>query len=968
MRLALVASLVCGLCGAAAPVRAQSPAAYSGRTISGVHVLIERQPASEPALVDLLETRPGELLSLAEVRESITHLYSLGRFQDIQVDATDGAGGVELRYNLVPLHHVEEVKFTGTLGLSRGVLRSAVTERFGATPPVGRATEVARVLEQLYADHGYFRTSITPSATELHDPDRTILTFDIASGTRAIIGNIVVSGQARAPYARVLDELDLATGRPYERTKLQARLDEYVADLKSRRYYQASANHTVHLSDDQQRADVTVDIQSGPLVRVTFVGDTLPQDRIDELVPIEREGSADEDLREDSAQRIRNYLHSLGHWKADVTVEEQQRGEELEIVFTVRRGPVYRVAEVDVSGVSTPPAADIRALVPFETGDVFIASQLDAGVGAIRQFYRSRGFAWVDVKPAVTEIGLSGEGRVRLSIGISEGPRAFMGEIAIEGAEQVPEDELRELMESRPGIPWRDPVAAGDREAILLHYLNRGFAGVEVTATPAVSADRTRVDLLFEIREGPQTIVDHILVVGNRRTDEVLIRREILLREGAPLGLQDMIESRRRLSALGLFRRVNITELTHAGAARRDVVITVEESPVTSVGYGGGLEVSRTLREGASGDAEERIELAPRAFFEIGRRNIGGRNRSVNLYTRVSLRPKDAPDDAAEDGRGLGFNEYRVVGTFREPRAFRGRADFTLLGAAERGDRTSFNFTRRGVTLELLRQFTTRIRGSARYTLGTTRTFDERLSDRDRATIDRLFPQVRLSAFSGAAARDSRDDLVEPTRGTFLTAEGTVAARALGGQVGFIKTYMQGSWYSRIPGTRSVIFATRAAAGLADGFARVVPVLDDEGEPVPGETQIIEDLPASERFYAGGDITIRGFALDTVGAPNTIGAAGFPRGGNAVLILNAEVRLPVWRDVGAAIFVDGGNVFDRVTEFDLGELRGSTGFGLRYRSPIGPIRLDLGFKMDRRELGGRLEPGSVLHFSIGNAF
>jgi outer membrane translocation and assembly module TamA len=137
---------------------------------------------------------------------------------------------------------------------------------------------------------------------------------------------------------------------------------------------------------------------------------------------------------------------------------------------------------------------------------------------------------------------------------------------------------------------------------------------------------------------------------------------------------------------------------------------------------------------------------------------------------------------------------------------------------------------------------------------------------------------------------------------------------------------------------------------------------------VPGETEIIEDVPASERFFAGGDITIRGFPLDRVGAPNTISEQGFPKGGNAVLILNAELRVPVWGDFGAAFFIDGGNVFDRVTEFDVSELRGSAGFGLRYRSPIGPIRLDLGFPMDRRVIGGKLEKRSVLHFSIGQAF
>jgi outer membrane protein assembly factor BamA len=426
-----------------------------------------------------------------------------------------------------------------------------------------------------------------------------------------------------------------------------------------------------------------------------------------------------------------------------------------------------------------------------------------------------------------------------------------------------------------------------------------------------------------------------------------------------------MIESRRRLASLGLFRRINITELAHGGAARRDVVVHVEEAPATNLGYGGGVELTRRLRQSApDGQAEERIEWAPRGFFEVGRRNLGGRNRSVNLYTRVSVRPKDAPNDPAQDGQGFGLSDYRVVGTYREPRSFGWNADLTLTGAAEQGVRSSFNFRRRGVTVEFLRRLTPSIRSSVRYALGTTKTYDERLTGQDLATIDRLFPQVRLSTISGAVARDTRDDLVEPTRGTFLSVEGSLAARALGGQVGFVKSYIQGHWFTPMPGASRVVFATRAATGLADGFARTVQAVDENGVPIPGEFEVVEDLPGSERFFAGGDTSIRGFSLDAVTTPETVSAQGFPKGGNAVLILNAELRVPVWGDVGMAVFMDGGNVFHRVTAFDFGELRGAMGFGVRYRSPIGPVRLDWGFKMDPRETERR----SVLHFSIGQAF
>jgi outer membrane protein assembly factor BamA len=469
------------------------------------------------------------------------------------------------------------------------------------------------------------------------------------------------------------------------------------------------------------------------------------------------------------------------------------------------------------------------------------------------------------------------------------------------------------------------------------------------------------MDVLFRIQEGPQTIVDRIMVVGNVHTDQGVILRELQLQPGRPLGAEALFESQRRLSALGLFRRVRITELTHGSTSRHDVLVTVEEAPATTIGYGGGLEVAPRLREaGPGGEAEERLELAPRGFFDIGRRNLWGKNRSVSLYTRVSLRPKDAPDDPARDGRGIGFSEYRVVGTYRQPRVL-GPNDLSVTAAVEQGIRSTFKFSRKGAIVDMVRRLSPAVRVSGRYAFSTTRTFDERLSEEDQAAIDRLFPQVRLSTISGAVARDTRDDLLDPERGAFLSGEGSVALRGLGGQVGFMKTYVQGLWFTRLPGPRRVVFATRAGVGLADGFAR--EVLTADGTPT-----IIEDLPASERFFAGGDTTIRGYSLDAVGAPDTITPRGFPTGGNAVLLLNGELRVPVWRSVGAAVFADGGNVFRRVDDVDLGELRGSVGFGVRYRSPIGPIRVDLGFKLDRREIGGTLERRTALHFSIGQAF
>jgi outer membrane protein assembly complex protein YaeT len=956
-----------------APAAAQAPAArYVGRPIEDLRVQVEGTPAGEPALVELIEARPGEEFSIARIRESIAHLYSLGRYQDVQVEARDApGGGVAVTFNLVPLHNVQRIEFSGTLGLSEGHLRRTVVDRYGASPSVGRIDAAVRTLRQEYVDRGYLRAKVEGASEILHDPDRAVLTFTIDSGPRAAVGRVDVEGDPRAGRDEFLGRIGATAGEAFLRPRLEQRLDEYVQRLKKRRFYEASASLRAIESDDGRTVDVTIAIDAGPLVTVRFEGDPIPADRLSELAPLEREGSINEDLVEDSETRIEGHLRQQGYWKADVAVRREDTDAGVAIIFTITRGLQYRAAgPVELSGMDAVPAAELVGLVPIKTGELFVESQLSAGVNAILNLYRQRGFASAAVKSAVNETdpGRPGEGLVRAAIVILEGPQSVIGDVAIAGNTAVAAGELRPLVQIAPGDPYYEPRVIQARDALALEYLNRGFGSASVAPTLAVSDDRSRVDVLFTIQEGPQTIVDHILVVGNRNTDQDVILRELQFRPGQPFGLQDQFESRRRLSALGLFRRVRITELAHGDTNEHDVLVTVEEAPATTIGYGGGVE-GYTIRRstGPGGQPEDHFEFAPRGFFDIGRRNLFGANRSVNLYTRVSLRPKDAPDNPEEDGTGIGFSEYRVVATYRQPRWF-GPNDMTVTGVIEQGVRTTFNFARRGINLDAIRRLTPAVRVSGRYSFSSTRTFDERLSEEDQATIDRLFPRVRLSGFSGAIARDTRDDVLEPTRGMFISGEGTVAARGLGGQVGFMKGYVQAFGFQTLPKTRRVIVASRAAIGLADGFERDVQPLDPDGNPLPGPPTTVEDLPASERFFAGGDSTIRGFALDSVGASGTISANGYPTGGNAVLLLNAELRFPVWREVGAVMFVDGGNVFRRVTEFDLGDLRASVGFGLRYLSPVGSVRVDLGFNLDRRELGGRLERPTVVHFSLGQAF
>ncbi len=955
--LALWGALLAG--GASAAAQAPVPAlAFVGRPVASVSLEVEGRPTDDHVLRGLIETRIGMPLSVAEIRESMTHLFDLGRFEGVAVRADDApGGGVALTYELRPLHAVSELIFRGDTGLSADDLRRVVIERYTKAPPAGRADAAARTLEQYLARRGFLSANVTPTLDVRHDPDRTRLIFTVQAGPRARVGTVKVTGTS--DNARVAARLGLNAGAAFDPDRFTQRVTDYVQSLRRAGYYEATADPVTTPRARGEVVDVTVEVRRGPSVRLAFEGDPLPKNRLGDLVPIAREGSVDEDLLEDSDIRIRDYLLELGYPKAKVSHRREQRDSVETITFTVNRGARYVVDSVEISGNANIPLEQLRPLIVIKRGEPFVERKLTTAIAAIKREYRQKGYtaAAVDVGNRETAPASPGDvGHVEVRLVVREGVLTRVGTIAIEGNANASAADLRAVMKVHSGGVFYEPAVAADRESVLLYYLNRGYASATVAVDLQWSPDRSQVNLLYRVSEQAPVIVDHVIVVGNTKTSEETIRRELLVQEGKPLGYDDLIESQRRLSALGLFRRVRISEAPHGNDPGRDVVVTVEEANRTSLAYGAGAEVTPVTTAGAGGIAAQRYDVAPRGSFEIGRRNLWGRNRSVNLFTRVSFRPRGRAIEA--EGAQYGINEYRVVGTYRELGALGSRVDVATNAFVEQAVRSTFNFRRQGVNAEALRRISPFVRMALRYTLGRTELLDaEQIPPELQLEIDRLFPQVRLSSLSAAVYRDTRDDPLEPSRGLLLAEDSELAMRSIGSEVGFAKLFVQAFSFRQLPTRRRVIFASAARLGLARPFAQDVNGL------------VVSALPASERFFAGGSTTVRGFALDRLGTAETISPTGFPKGGNAVVILNAELRTLLWRDFGVVGFIDAGNVFARASDFDLGALRVSPGVGLRYRSPIGPIRFDVGFKLAPRELSpGRFEGRTAYHISVGHAF
>lgn len=732
---------------------------------------------------------------------------------------------------------------------------------------------------------------------------------------------------------------------------------------------------------------LTLTVDAGPNVVILYSPSKshMPRGAVEDFIPITQEFSVEDDLLDDADQAIAAGLRREGYWKASARhVQSTPSPDRLVITFDITRGKRYRIDRVEVPDGLQATRAMFEAEPALKPGAWFNEERVTIALRRVIQArYEQAGYHEVSWLPELEEVpGTRGnEGRLVIRPAIKEGVKATVSSVTfkLDPSARVPEATLRGRMTSAAGRPYVFAQAIADREALVDYYTEQGFLSAKASIDTTFNADRTQVTLVVAAHEGPQVSVGSIAVRGYERISRDVILGEITLRVGGPYSEAARIESQRRIFDLGSFRNVQVTAEPRAeGDAEQRITITVVESPSSVVGGGGGLEVASRPRSLVGGAEEDRIELSPRAFLEYGRRNLGGRNRMLNVFARISAKPTNAPGDPERDGKGFGFSEYRLSTTYRERNAFRSNTDLLVGFTSEQAVRTSFNFFRQVANAEILHQFARGISVSGRYALEFNKLFDERIKEVDQPDIDRLFPQVRLSILSSGLAVDRRDDPIATTRGWFAAATGDLAMRQIGSEVGYVKTFMQGVYFRPLTSNRRLVLALRAQLGLARGFEREVPRLEEDGQQALGPdgkpaVDVVEDLPASQRFFAGGGTSVRGFDVDRLGVTEILNVNGLSNGGNGLVILNAELRALVGnvfsRPFAVVGFVDSGNVFQRAGNVDLGRLRGSVGLGVRWDSPIGPLRFDLGRKLSQSIfVSGKLERKWGWHFSLGQTF
>jgi len=503
-------------------------------------------------------------------------------------------------------------------------------------------------------------------------------------------------------------------------------------------------------------------------------------------------------------------------------------------------------------------------------------------------------------------------------IEIQEGRQVPIDSIAIVGNSAISEPELRKTMQLKEGDLYTPLVVDRARAAVTQYYYARGYADARVERSVMDDESNHGMRVAFVITEGESYQIGRIFVEGNTLTKDKIIHRNSGLYPNTPYNPEVVLEGQRRLYATGLFTRVDIVTLSEMEPHTRDILIQVEDAKPILLTYGIGYQEWYRAR----------------GTVEISHNNLWGLDRSISFRVRGSVK------------------ECLAQSTFREPRLFNHDLDGFASAFIEHTELPSFTANRVDLSLQTLKRFSPT--QNLLFTMGyqTVNLEDIRVNIlANKLPAERgIFHIARLGT---SYIQDRRNDPLNPSTGSFNTTTFQVASRAFGSQLNFTSLYNLYSVYTPVP--RGVL-----ATSFRFGW----------NHPFGGTTS----LPPTERYFAGGSTTLRGFSFDDA----------VPEGGYAMTIGNFEYRTPLGifpiKGLGAALFYDTGNVFPTLSDIHLSEFTHTAGFGLRYQTPLGPVRIDIGINLNpklRARDPTTLAPGEYLYFredrfkvffTLGNPF
>ena len=905
----------------------------------------------------------GEQLSIRNVQTSVKSLFATGNFRDIRVDSTTAGNGVAITFALYTNYRIASIDFEGLNGADRDRAVRVLTFHLGDVLSLNAVDHGADAVQNMLKHSGYLDATVDPETSFIRPQSRATVVFHVTRGTHATVGTVTLDGDT-APFTKqqLIDQMKRGPGKPFDLD--EARIDESRMRqwLLRQEYRKASVRYVSNTYDAAtHKVALRYTATTGPLVKVEvkIAGNAVSERSLRGLVPFRRNQPYSEDAIDRAALNIVTNLQQRGFYNATADTEGSLAGNVWTSTFHVNPGQQFRLSAVSFTGndkvsdktlrgvVATAPSGGIKGLLAslLRRPQGVTKDQIAADRATLESYYRLQGFLAATVGTPVVNANAA-TGAMTIDFPITEGPQTIVASVAIEGNEQVATKDLPKLT-LKPGDALNPTFERNDVIALQTFYSDRGNAEVQVHVREEVSADKNSAHVVYTIAEGPKIAVGNVVVQGNTYTRSNVVLRTAELEKGQPFSYTSILEAQQRLYRLGIFQRVDIQPAqAAAGVSDRNITIAVAEGKDLTIAGALGGTSPITPDTGAN-------RVSPLVSASIAHRNLFGTGRYLGLEL-IYARP----------------NRQDVFLTYREP--FVGRLDLPIQITAFQNDdfRRNTHLRQRGGFIEASRIARFQTRWSLRYEYRIAECIIEH-QEGDLCALaqnallpglDRQATNVSISSLTPTFFWDKRDDSLNPHRGFFTTASVEYAFRFLAADARFLKEFTQTSWY--LPVSERSTFAISGRVGLIQDLGTGMRIDPDTGALIP-----TSGIPLSERFTAGGDTSNRAYALDLLGTacpsqasldagchPTLIdiedplrGHMMAPIGGRALFIFNAEYRFPIAGPIGAQLFVDAGNTFAETT-IRFSDLKYGVGTGLRYLSPVGPVRFDFGYKLKRQIL------------------
>jgi outer membrane protein insertion porin family len=660
---------------------------------------------------------------------------------------------------------------------------------------------------------------------------------------------------------------------------------------------------------------VTFIVVEEPFVRdITIVGaQVIKREEIEGKLALKANSVLNRNQVRDSLDKIKQLYQEKGYYFAEAEAVYTDVGpEEIDLTIRLTEGEKILIKRITFVGNRAIEPWELQNvmetkksnLLSFITGTgVYQRETLRNDLRRLEAFYQTRGFLRVEISEPDVRVDPQAKG-IFITITVKEQDQYRVGRLQVEGDDLFSAAELKSLMRLQEGEIFDRSQLANDVLRLSDRYTERGYAFADVVPLTDIDQEKRLVNINVQIDRGPQVRVGRILIVGNEITRDKVIRREIRLNEGELFDSSKLRRSRQRLGNLGFFEEVKLDTRRRPEEDLVDLEVRVKEQPTGAFTAGAGYSSTQSVIGTAS----------------IRQNNLFGRGQRLALSAALSRISAD------------------FTLSFTEPYFLDSQYSLGLEAFNRNFDYDSFDSRETGAGLRFSRPIGEYLRIGLGYRYEDIDISD--ISEDASQRIKDLAGRSTSSVLTPSVAWDSRDNALNPSRGFYHFLSVDFAGGPLGAENQFYKAIGEANWYHPVVG--DLVFSARGRIGYGDGWGD-------------------KDLPLLERFFVGTQaVTIRGYRLEDVGPKDINGDA---IGGNSLILLSSQLRFPVTQGLSLVGFIDAGNLYDK-NEFDPTTLRVGVGAGIRFVTPLGPLALDWGFKLDRK--AG--EKPSEIHFNIGSLF